>query len=249
MTKPLLSQMPTVRASLAHALQHSAHQQRLALDNMLPATIVSFDRAHNTATVQPMVSWVDTEDNATIRRSLINIPVLSLGGGGFHISFPLKQGDLGWIHASDRDISNFKKGLAQQGVPSTTRSHEFADGMFIPDVYRQYVINGADTSAMVIQSVDGATRISISNGNVVITAPTAVTVTTPMATFSTNVHVKGTLLVDQQISANGGFNATGGGNLSCVLPQMTTINGITVATHGHQQQNNGSGRTAAGMIV
>jgi hypothetical protein len=248
--KPILAQSPTSNASLAHILQHSSDRQRLTLDNMIPASVVSFDRANNVATVQPLIPWVDVNGTVTQRRQLYEIPVLSLGGGGFHVSFPLHQGDLGWIHASDRDISLFLQTLAPQTTkPNSTRSHEFADAMFIPDVFRKYVINGVDTSAMVIQSVDGATRISIKNGEIDITAPTTVNVTTPMAVFSTNVHVKGTLLVDQQISANGGFNATGGGNQVCTLPQDTTINGVTVATHGHTQQNNGSGRTAGGMIT
>jgi Phage protein Gp138 N-terminal domain len=245
---PLFSQLPTVRASLAHVLAHSTARQRLTMDNMMPAIVVNFNRATNNATVQPAISWVDVDNNATPRPQLIQIPVLSLGGGGFHISFPLNPGDLGWIHASDRDIELFLQNL-QQTAPDTTRNHEFADGMFIPDVFYKYTINGADSAAMVIQSTDGTTRVSISEGKVNITAPGSVTVTTPQATFTGNVTIDGNATVVGMTEVNGGFNATAGGNQVCTLPQATTINGITVSSHGHQQQNNGSGRTADGMIT
>jgi Phage protein Gp138 N-terminal domain len=244
----ILNTRPQANTSLPNAIGAALRNHQMDIESMIPAQVVSYDRGLNTATIKPMIMRVDVNDNNISRFQLIKIPVISMGGGGFHINFPLKQGDLGWIHASDRDISLFLQTL-QESHPPGSRFHTFESGMFVPDVFRQYTINGADSAAMVIQSTDGNTRISISAGTINITAPSAVGVTTPMATFSTNVHVKGTLLVDQQISANGGFNATGGGNLSCVLPQMTTINGITVATHGHQQQNNGSGRTAAGMIT
>jgi Phage protein Gp138 N-terminal domain len=248
MPGPILANSPLDKHRLVNSVGAALHSHKMNLQGMLPAKVISYDRTKNIATVQPQVMHADVADNAYSRFTLAQIPVMSMGGGGFHINFPIKNGDLGWIFAADRDLGLFLQTLQESKAP-TSRMHTFESGMFIPDVFRQYSVQAQNSGAMVIQSTDGATFISISNGVVNITAPTSVTVTTPLATFSQNVHMKGTLLVDQQISANGGFNATGGGNTPCVLPQMTTINGITVATHGHQQQNNGSGRTAAGMIV
>jgi hypothetical protein len=200
------------------------------------------------ATVQPMVMLIDVSDNTRLRKPIVNIPVISLGGGGFHISFPLKEGDLGWILAADRDISQFIQSM-KASPPNTLRTHKFTSGWFIPDVFRQYTINSADSAAMVIQSTDGATRISIGQGTVNITAPTSVTVTTPLATFSQDVAVNGKLTVTGLTTANGGFTALGtGGNQPCTLPQSTTIGGIAVYGHGHISSNPGT-RTSGGMIA
>lgn len=251
---PLLATTSSNKKRLPGVMQAALRGHQLNVDGMIPAKVVSFDRVNNWADVQPLIMWVDTQNNNYSRFQLTNVPVISLGGGGFHINFPLKSGDLGWICASDRDISLFLQTLGES-APPTGRLHKFEDGLFIPDVFRKYTINSADSAAMVIQSVDGTTRISISEGTINITAPTAVNVTTPMATFSQNVHVEGSLTVDQNATVtgmtqvNGGFNATGGGNQVCTLPQSTTINGINVANHGHTQQNNGVGRTANGMIT
>jgi hypothetical protein len=236
------------------AMMNMLKSNNMALEKLIPAKVMQFDRATNMATIQPMIMIKDNSSNSHMRWQLGDIPVLSLGGGGFHISFPLKQGDLGWILAPDRDISLFLQTLEAAPI-NTHRNHKFEDAWFIPDVFRQYTINSADSGAMVIQSVDGSTRISISNGVINITAPSSVKVDTPKATFTKDVEIQGNLAVDQNAvvtgmtSVNGGFNATGGGNKTCTLPQLTTINGITVANHGHTQQNNGSGRTADGMIT
>jgi Phage protein Gp138 N-terminal domain len=238
----ILANASTDKGRLVNAVQAAIHNHALDLEGMIPAQVVSYDRAKNLATVKPLIMRVDIDDNKHSRFTLSQIPVMSMGGGGFHINFPLVAGDIGWIFAADRDIDTFLQTLTESDPP-TGRLHTFEQGMFIPDVFYKYTINAADSASMVIQTTDGSTRVSISKGKISITAPTSVTVTAP------NVNVAGNLVISGMTSANGGFNATGGGNQACTLPQDTTINGISVANHGHTQQNNGSGRTAGGMIT
>lgn len=223
--------------SMEAALRSMLQRRDLDTDGMIPATIVSFDRATNTAVVRPVIQWLSLDDQPKPRHELTEISVLSIGGGGFHISFPLQPGDLGWIFACDRDLSNFKKELAES-APPTGATKTFAHGLFIPDVFRKYTINGADSNAMVIQSVDGATRISISNGNINITAPTKVTIDTPQVEMTTDLVVQGLA------TFNGGV--VGANGTSVTLPAGTTIGGINVSNHGHEQ-NGDSGRTSGGM--
>jgi len=247
-SKPIVNLMPGETKDFTAGMKALLHLHSLDTRKLIPAQVAQFDRTKNMATVQPMVMLVDVSDNTRMRKAVANIPVISLGGGGFHISFPLKEGDLGWILASDRDISQFIKSL-KAAPPNTFRKHTFSDGWFIPDVFRQYTINSADSAAMVIQTTDGATRISIGQGTVNITAPTSVTVTSPLATFTGSVVIDQNLTVDGQTFANGGFNATGtGGNQPCTLPQDTTIGGIAVYGHGHISSNPGT-RTSGGMIT
>lgn len=245
--KPIVNLMPGEAKTPKAALKALFGLNGLKLDKLIPAEVMAFDRTKNLATVKPLIMVVDTNDQTRSRLPIGNVPVLSLGGGGFHISFPLKQGDIGWIMAADRDLSLFLQSLKEAGL-NTFRKHTFADSWFIPDVFRQYAINAADANAMVIQSTDGSTRISISEGTVNITAPGAVNVTTPIATFSQDVAVKGNLVVTGATTVNGGFNASGSGSSSVTLPNNTTIGGIVVYGHGHISSNPGT-RTSGGMIT
>lgn len=228
----------TDNVSLFAALQSMLQRGKLDTDGMIPATIVSFDRDKNIAVVKPVIQWLSLDDKPVSRHDLTEISVLSLGGGGFHISFPLNPGDLGWIFASDRDLSDFKKEL-KESPPPTGQTKTFAHGLFIPDVFRQYTINSEDSGAMVIQSTDGKTRISIRKDNIKITAPGNVTIDTPQTTITGKLNVK------QLATFEGGI--TGNTGTAVTLPANTTVGGINVTTHGHIQQNQGSGRTAGGM--
>jgi hypothetical protein len=116
-----------------------------------------------------------TTANTQLERAQIaSIPVLQLGGGGFVLSFPINPGDIGWIKANDRDISNFLQSYLQS-PPNTIRQHTFADAMFIPDtMFQSVVINEEDADNVVLQTIDGTCRIAISSGTIKLTAPAIV---------------------------------------------------------------------------
>jgi hypothetical protein len=211
--KPLISSSADDGESLLGSLSEFMRQHDFRFECLLPAAIDNFDRATNQATVQPLINLVTVEGKQQPRHLLASIPVLSMGGGGFHISFPLKKGDLGWIVASDRDISLFKQAL-QMSAPNTKRAHKFEDAWFIPDVFRKYTINSADSAAMVIQSTDGVSRISISGSHIDITttdhfnvtATGTVNVTAPTVNVVGNVNITGDLTVSGVTKTGGGLN-------------------------------------------
>lgn len=152
----------TVRLVLTKFLQ--------GVDDMLPAVVISYDRATNQAQVQPLIALVTTDNKQIERAQVASIPVLQIGGGGFVLSFPIRPGDLGWIKANDRDISLFKRVLAVVS-PNTARKHSFEDAMFIPDTMkRSVIINSEDAENVVLQSIDGTQRIAIWPGKIKITA-------------------------------------------------------------------------------
>ncbi len=220
--KPLTSGAAQDNTSELAAIKELFRKLIVFDDNMLPAIVEQYNRKSNVATVRPLISWMDTNMQPRKRQSLANIPVLSLGAGGFHISFPITRGDIGWIMASDRDISQFRQSLGDAS-PQTGRLHKFEDGMFIPDVFRKYVITGEDEGAMVIQSTDGATRVSVRKDNIKLTAPTKVTIEAPLTTIQGNLQVTG----DTEL-------------------KNTTVNGTDLTSHGHMETN--SGRTGGGMV-
>jgi hypothetical protein len=243
---PILAQKPSDTTSDTAAFRYILERFAIDFEVMIPAVVVSFDRTRNVARVKPQIMFVGQRDQLIPRNELIDICVLSLGGGGYHISFPLKPGSNGWIYASDRDISLWKQTLTEQ-YPPTDRFHKFADGLFVPDVFSKYVMNAEDSDAMVIQSTDGATRISIRSDNIKITAPSKVLVDVPLAEFSKDVKIDGNLTVEQSTTlqgptaANGGFGAASG--KPCDLPTETTVAGKRVDHHVHGGVQPGNANT------
>ena len=131
------------------------------VDGCLPARVISYDRKKNVATVQPIIQLVAETGENVSRAAVASVPVLALGGGEFFINFPLKPGDLGWIVANDRDISHYKERLAEVR-PNTFRKKSFEDGLFVPDILRNYTIAAEDLDAnMVIQHRDGKVRVAV----------------------------------------------------------------------------------------
>ena len=151
---------PANNGSLVGVMNFAVQKMMQAMNGMLPAQVTSYDREKNRVEVQLMISLKTTDGSQIPRPHLVNIPVLALGGGTFSISFPLKAGDVGWVIAADRDISTFLQNYTQT-APPTTRMHNFADGMFIPDLMKNYNISSANEDYVIIQSTDGTMSIEM----------------------------------------------------------------------------------------
>lgn len=139
-------------------------------DDMLPATVISYDRDSNVASVQPSIKMVASDGAFVGRAAVAAVPVLAIGGGGFFLNFPLVSGSRGWIKASDRDISLYLQSSAT-AAPNTKRMHSFSDGLFIPDVVAGFTINGEDANNMVLQNTDGTIRVALWPDRVKVTTP------------------------------------------------------------------------------
>ncbi len=236
------------------------------VNDMIPATVISYDRASNRARVQPLLAVVTTANTQLQRPQVASIPVLQLGGGGFVISFPIKTGDLGWIKANDGDISLFLKTL-QTASPNTARLHSFEDAMFIPDtMMRQVVINSEDAENVVLQTLDGTVRVAIWPDRVKVTAPlvdiscqnatveaaTAAHVTSPAITMTASTQIT----LDSPLTTITGALAAGtnsGDSATFSWPISTTQtvtasgevtgSGKVLGTHVHTGVQTGGGNT------
>ena len=239
MTNPVIpNKNPASAGSFAGLLAFAQRKQAMDMHGQLPAMVLSYDRAHNVATVQPMISVRATNGQSWQRAPIAKVPVLALGGGGYCVTFPLAKGDFGWIEASDRDISLFMQSK-QNSTPNTDRLHSFEDGRFVPDAFSQYTFGG-DAGSMVIQSYDNSVSITVGPGKITLKAATveidasvAVNITTPTTTVNGN------------IAQGGGAGATS--TLSNVATTGTlTNNGKNVgSTHEHGGVQPGSGNTGA----
>ena len=192
---------PANNDTLAGTLRFTMYKYLQNINGMLPAKVIKYDRDTNRVQVQLLIAMVTTEGAQVSRSQIASLPVLVLGGGNSFISFPINPDDLGWVIASDRDISLFLQ-TYQETAPNTARIHNFADGLFVPDIMRNFTINSEDEDNLVISSKDGLTRIAIGGGTVKITAPT-VTIESPAITLDGPVDVTGIL------TGNAGANLTG----------------------------------------
>lgn len=173
---------PANNGSMVGMMQEVLSKFLQNTDDMLPATVIAYDRQSNMATVRPLIEMVTTEGERVARAQVASIPVFQIGGGNYILSFPINPGDLGWIKANDRDISLFVQGNYEQSAPNTARKHSFSDAVFFPHVMKGYTIDGEDAGNAVLQTLDGSIRIAL---------------------WPDKVKITGNLLVDGNINATG----------------------------------------------
>lgn len=233
MTNPTIpSRNPAVDGVMGGVMGTVFKKQMQRVDGQLPAVVISYNRATNIAKVQPLISLLTTGGGKRSRAPIASVPVLALGGGGFCINFPLKKGDIGWIEASDRDISLYMQAKYNEAIPNTQRMHSFEDGRFIPDAFAQYAIAGADTASMIISSYDGSVRISLGPGKITLAAATV-----EIDTQNYNVNT-----VNANLNASGNVTITGASNRingPVNMPDGATIGGIVFGSHVHSNVQNG----------
>lgn len=179
---------PANNDSLAGTLNTVLSRMIQDVDGLLPAKIISYDRTTNRARVQILIAKVTTNNEVISRPVIASVPVLLMGGGDFMISYPLKENDLGWVLANDRDISLFLENY-EEAPPNTYRVKNFSDAIFIPDVMTDYSIDSEDSDKLVIQSKDGSTKITIGNNDINIVASTVNVNASTVNTTATSLHV------------------------------------------------------------
>lgn len=171
MTYSAPSRNPANNSKMAGVMDTILQKFLQGVDDMLPAEVISYNARSNRATVKPLIAMVDMQNQVVERAQIASVPVIKLGGGGFVLSFPLKRGNLGWIKASDRDISLFKASLTG-ARPNTQRKHNFSDGVFIPDtMLKGFTIADEDLDNAVLQNLDGTVKIALWTNFLKIIAP------------------------------------------------------------------------------
>lgn len=162
------------------------------IDKLMPCKVIAVDRATNRVRVQITVNMVSTLGANVIRAQIASIPIYSPSAGGYVINFPVQPNDLGWIKATDTDISLFLQGL-KQSPPNTGIIHKFDSAVFFPDnMNKTVVIAEEDATNLVIQKYDSTVRIALWDDQVKITAPTLIVECPQVTVNATDVTVNTT---------------------------------------------------------
>ena len=114
MSATIKSKNPANSSTLAGAFAETWDKFSADFDDCLPAQVVSYDRDKNTATVQPLIQRLKTDGSVLSRPIIEDIPCVSMGSGRAVLTFTLAAGDLGWIKATDRDISLYLESLTER---------------------------------------------------------------------------------------------------------------------------------------
>lgn len=185
------SRDPANEGTLLGVMNTALRKHLQSVDDMLPARVISFDRATNRAQVLPLIRILTTDGRQSTRAQIASVPVLQLGGGGFVLNFPIVAGDLGWIKANDRDISLMLQSWADS-PPNSLRLHSFQDAVFIPDAMHGWIIAEEDAANVVLQSLDGSVKVSLGAASLKLAAGAAsMTMTTAGTVFIGPVTIDG----------------------------------------------------------
>lgn len=181
----------------------------------LPGVVESFDRSANRVTVTPAITLQTTSGECLKLPSIADIPVCTVGGGGFVSSFPLQQGDTGWLIFADKDISLFKESETISPA-NTLRKHNLADAIFIPDIMGKATISASDGA--VWQTLDGSVKTVLK---------------------TTGVEVTGDVSITGDLSVTGSITSTG-----TITADVDVVAGeISLLTHVHGGVTSGSSTT------
>lgn len=211
---------PADEGEVLGALRVLRRTMELEFEDCLPAEVIAVSEDRRRVTVKPMI-MVGTEDGQKFSRAqIVDVPLFTLGGGGFLVSVPVKPGDPGWIKATDRDISLYLQGNLAEEWPNTERTHSFSDGWFIPHWLKAWVLDEEDRDCLVIQNAEGTVRASFGEASVIITAP-LIKLDAPETEITGNVQIDGDVTVAGE----------------------ATIGGIAFTPHTHGNVQNGPGST------
>lgn len=164
----------------------------------MPAVVKSFNPAKMTAEVQPTIQARITDIAGTPRwvtmPMLVDCPVVFPSGGGFALTFPIKDGDECLVVFASRCIDAWWQSGGVQ-AQADLRMHDLSDGFVIPgprSVPR--ALSSVSTTDVVLRNDAGTARVSLKpGGDVDITTPANVTITAAQVTITGNVVISGTL--------------------------------------------------------
>lgn len=185
-----------------------------------------------TVDVQPLVSQIDGNGNATPHGTVYGIPWSRAQGGKNAVIIDPEVGDLGYVVVSDRDISSAKENGGEIGPAPTRRQYNLADG-----VYAGGALNVAPEQYLIFTE-KGFRLVSKDGGSITADKDVGVTVKPGAGKpiiLDGNVVVKGNLQLAGTITAEDGSLYGGNIHTSGTITGDTDVvgGGKSVKTHTH----------------
>lgn len=125
-----MSQTP----SLSAVLQAAGERMLNEVHTCMLGEIVSYDSAEGSASVQPLIKRIFTQDGERIVETLPviqRVPVKFLGSGGIRVKFPISVGDVVLLLFCENSIDRWKVRGGQLD-PGDERKFSMSDAVAIP---------------------------------------------------------------------------------------------------------------------
>ena len=210
--------------NLTDALQFVFEQMLKSLYIDIPGIIESYNNATKRAIVRPAVKLKRTTGQFESQASIVDVPVIWPGGGGFILYSQLVVGNPVTIWFSQRGIEQFKETFAESSPGIGLFNKE--DAYVVPG-FGALSITPATSTGISMQSDDGQNYIVIEDDVIKIVTPGAVTV--ECATL--NAAVSGTTNITcPNVNLTGNLNITG--NITLTDGDIIS-DGISLETHAH----------------
>lgn len=144
----------------------------------LPGYLQTYDAAKLTCQVQPSLKFNIRQPDGTFKLVtlplLVDVPVIFPHGGGYHLTFPMAQGDEGLVVFANRCMDSWWQ---SGGIQSQAefRMNDLSDGFFIPGPYSQPELpaSPASTTNVELRSDDGNTKVSLGPAGITLITPGA----------------------------------------------------------------------------
>ncbi len=189
-------------------LRTSFDSQLANLWTALPAIVTSVDFGKMTISAQlaikASVSNQTGDTTTTSLPMLVDVPICIPNAGGFALTLPVQKGDEVLIVFGSRCIDGWwQSGGTQEQMEF--RMHDLSDGFAIVGISSvpNVIPNISATNAQ-LRTKDGGTFIEITpSGAVNITAPEALSITSPNVTMSGTLTVQGVIVSNEDVISGG----------------------------------------------
>jgi len=237
-----LRQEQSEQATLAATIQRGVANYVKDLHTALPGIVDKFDAKTQLAHVRPAVKRVfKTTDGETEILTptelplLINVPVVFPSGNGWHLTFPVQQGDECLLIFCERGIANWRN---EGGVvkPTAKRFHSLSDAVAVMGLHSSpNAIDNYSTKAIELRTKGN--KISIENG---------------LTTLEGETVINGKTTINGETTVNGVSRLNG---FTAVTGQATVSAGLAVtgpsinngknagSTHFHNQPPDSDGNS------
>lgn len=120
--------------TLANVIQSALSRFASDLHTSMPASIVSYDRTKQKASIQPLLKR-RTKDGVVFSYPVItNVPCYFPRTSTYQHTFELKPNDTGLLIISERSLDRWLE-VGGEVDPGDPRKHDFTDGIFFPGLF------------------------------------------------------------------------------------------------------------------
>lgn len=154
--------------SITEVIELAIRQQQAQTYTCIPARVVSYDAATQTAEVQPVVQVVGSDSTPRKIPPIKGVPVIfPVGSGGtWALTFDIAAGDTGLLHVASVSVGPWRATGSEDTKPDSARRSNLADSFFSPGA-RPKAQALAAPSGLSLGHPSSGKRIHISNAGVI----------------------------------------------------------------------------------